>query len=288
MEDSGRPLRADATAPSVIATAPEDGSTGVLTSTSLTFEFDEPMDPDSTVASVTSNATLTGVLLSADGTVLTVEAELQYGLPNTPPRSYTVTVGADATDRAGNELGAPVEISFSTAVRHELVIVPAFNDRHLRDGAGGTWLGAGDSDDDDEIQGQATFLLDELPPQDDILALEEARLDSSVFSVRGNPGTDFGEMVIDRIGPDGDWVDGYSAPSLGRHDEPLFADEVVYAIGAPVVVDLTSMLEGSLGDSDWRMRFRVSFEDPVSADQENDAIYISTRNSTLTVTYLTR
>lgn len=281
------PVADDTTPPVVLSTTPTDGAEGVLASTLVTFEFDEEMDPIATLGAITANVSVDDAYLDATGTRMTVHIPLEYDAPGTEKTRFTVAVGTEATDVAGNPLATPVQVSFTTAYQHTLVIVPAFNNRHLRDGNSGTWLGAGDSNDDDEIQGVASFNLEDLPLHEDVYVLQDARFESSVFSVRGNPGVDFGAMVIDRIGPIDSWAAGYEARSLGRHDEPLFDNAASYAIGEPVVLDMTSLLDAALRDGDGFLRFRVSFEGVVSADQEGDALYISTRNSTLTITYLT-
>ncbi len=117
-------LRLDSTAPpSVTATAPADGSTGAVPTSSISATFDVPLDPG-TVDD--GDFTLTGpddvevpgsVRLDGDSLVLTPAETLE------PFSSYTARVGTGIAGWAGTSPEQPVTWTFSTGIGTPPVVV---------------------------------------------------------------------------------------------------------------------------------------------------------------------
>lgn len=109
------PTAPDETAPSVIATTPTDGATGVGLAAPATATFSEALAP------ATVNAT-TFTLSSAAGSVpaavsfnsQTRVATLTPSATLEPSTTYTATLTTGVTDLAGNPLAAPVSWTFTT------------------------------------------------------------------------------------------------------------------------------------------------------------------------------
>jgi hypothetical protein len=123
---SGNPLTApvswsfttasDTVAPTVTATSPVDGATGVAVGSAETATFSEPMDPATLTG---STFTLSGpggaVPASVGWNAGTATATLTPDSPLTTGAVYVAAVTTGATDVAGNPLAAPVSWSFTTA-----------------------------------------------------------------------------------------------------------------------------------------------------------------------------
>lgn len=104
---------ADHEPPTVAATAPADGATGVDLGSTVRLTFSEPMDGATLTAaalSVVSGGVPVPGALTATATTLTFTPTLPLAF-NT---RYDVTVGTAATDLAGNHLGAAAHVSFTT------------------------------------------------------------------------------------------------------------------------------------------------------------------------------
>lgn len=109
--DDGPP--ADTTAPTVSTVTPTDGATGVAITNTIRVVFSEDMDSDSLAgATVTltgpSGSVASSVDLSDDTLTITPDVDLMNAT------EYTVEVGAELTDVAGNELAAPLQSAFTT------------------------------------------------------------------------------------------------------------------------------------------------------------------------------
>lgn len=110
-------LVADVTRPTVVATTPPNGATGVATNTAVTVAFSEPMDPTSITTTTvrltvtTGGALVTGTVTYSAGTntaTFTPASPLAHGT------SYTLTVTTGAKDVAGNTLLTNFTSSFTT------------------------------------------------------------------------------------------------------------------------------------------------------------------------------
>ncbi len=114
---------ADTTPPTITATVPTSGATGVAAGSSVIVTFSEPMDAASISAStIELRNTATSALVSAAVIYAsaTQTATLTPGAALAPATSYTVTVRGGATapqvkDSAGNALAASSSWSFTTA-----------------------------------------------------------------------------------------------------------------------------------------------------------------------------
>jgi hypothetical protein len=118
----------DLTAPTVLATAPAGGASGVAVDTALSVQFSEPMDAAASQAAFTFNPSVTGTFSwSEDGsaTTFTPDADLAY------EATYAVEIGSGATDVAGNPLSSAYTFDFTT----EDVTPPQVTDTLPLDGA---------------------------------------------------------------------------------------------------------------------------------------------------------
>lgn len=102
-------LTLDVTAPTLISTGVADGATGVPINRNSTATFSEPMDP-ATLASPATNFTVVKTLgaVPVAGTVTYVGNTATFNPTSDlePNTEYTSTIGAGATDLAGNALVA--------------------------------------------------------------------------------------------------------------------------------------------------------------------------------------
>ncbi|MGH9421325.1 MAG: Ig-like domain-containing protein, partial [Thermoanaerobaculia bacterium] len=107
----------DDTGPTVISTSPANGATSVAPATAITVTFSEAMDPTTITAST--------ITLKATSTSLNVNGSVSYNatthiatfIPNAAlaqSTGYTLTVAASVKDVAGNQMGTPFSMSFTT------------------------------------------------------------------------------------------------------------------------------------------------------------------------------
>ena len=100
------------TAPTVTATDPADGATGVALGSDITVTFSEAMNrPDAQAAFSASPAVTCSFTWNASDTEMTCDpdADLNAGA------SYTVTIAASATSATGEALGGAHEVTFDVA-----------------------------------------------------------------------------------------------------------------------------------------------------------------------------
>jgi len=152
---------ADIMPPRVTGTSPEEGTTGVPTTSSITATFSEDIDP-ATVTTATfsvkdeANATVPGTVASAGSTATFSPASLSQGT------RYTATLSTGIKDTAGNAMSQERSWSFTTALE--------------------TRVGDGDNDgsNDDE---------DDWPDDDRKGSVREHRHGGKIFvDVSENPG----------------------------------------------------------------------------------------------------
>lgn len=110
----------DNTAPSVSDTSPRDGASQVPVNARVMVQFTEPVNPVSVSAGTLS--------LSGPGGVLSGSISVEEGLvtltpttPLAPSTLYTVTIGTEISDVAGNALGAVTTVNFTTGPSVDLV-----------------------------------------------------------------------------------------------------------------------------------------------------------------------
>lgn len=118
----------DTTAPAGASTEPAANAIGVRNDEKIHVTFSEPMDQESVEAAYASTdlpAEQVTFAWSPDGKVLTITptSPLQYaeGTGTDPTtvtaKTYSISIGTDATDLAGNPLAEPIELSFATRRR---------------------------------------------------------------------------------------------------------------------------------------------------------------------------
>ncbi|HMA20620.1 MAG TPA: Ig-like domain-containing protein, partial [Gemmatimonadaceae bacterium] len=109
---------ADTISPTIIATSPVNGATGVATSAVVTVTFSEDMDP-TTVNGTTFTLKTTVGSIAVIGTVsyntTTRIATFTPTAALTANTGYTATVTTGAKDLAGNPLAVNASFSFTTA-----------------------------------------------------------------------------------------------------------------------------------------------------------------------------
>ncbi|MCK4757538.1 MAG: Ig-like domain-containing protein, partial [Thermoplasmata archaeon] len=111
----------DTTAPTVFSTTPVDGSTGVVAGRVIMIEFNEPMNTTTVEASVSLSpvTTISSYTWNNDNTVLRMVLFSDFEENTT----YTITIGADAEDAAGNTMASDYTGSFTTWIE-EVIDVP--------------------------------------------------------------------------------------------------------------------------------------------------------------------
>jgi hypothetical protein len=101
---------ADTTAPRILSSTPLSGTTN-FRGDQIEIEFDEYLRESNVAASVViTPIPRTLPRFDWSGTTLQIE----FAEPLIPDRTYTVTVGSAVTDEAGNRLGQPFTLRFST------------------------------------------------------------------------------------------------------------------------------------------------------------------------------
>ncbi|MGC4065709.1 MAG: Ig-like domain-containing protein [Polyangiaceae bacterium] len=130
---SGSTTPSDTTPPTVVSLTPANGSTGVTSSSKIVISFSEPMDTSAAGNAVSvSSISASDLTLSwsSDKKVLTVTPKngLAYAtganLAATAAQSYTVKIGTEARDAAGNGLVATYNSAFSTLRRIKQTLTP--------------------------------------------------------------------------------------------------------------------------------------------------------------------
>ena len=113
-------LTADATAPTVAAISPSDGSSGNCLTKTVTATFSEPMDPATLTASsftVTAGGVPVAGTVSYDSAAMLATFVPDDAAGFAPNTSFVVTVTTAATDLAGNPLAADKVWGFATGAQ---------------------------------------------------------------------------------------------------------------------------------------------------------------------------
>jgi len=199
----------DQIAPKVVATTPTATASGVGADAKIEITFSEAMDR-AAVEAAYSSAGLpldkVSMAWNADMTVLTISPDqlLRYGSgngddPSTAPReTYSITIGAGASDLAGNALGNDFVLGFSTKVRMQTTakIVSALSRTTL----GGSALAenvnviAGDASVNNLVyRGYVSFDLSKLPQG---VAIESAEFGARQLGMEGTPYAALGPLEV--------------------------------------------------------------------------------------------
>lgn len=210
----------DTTAPTIAATSPSAGATGVALTSNVTGTFSEAMNP-----STVSSATFT--LTPAPGGTTTVSldstnkvATLNPGADLAPGTTYTATIKGGSSgvkDAAGNALSSDKTWSFTTASASgggtsQTVTVTATADSYVSSGSTGTNYGGSTLLGVDNSPVEATYL------KFDLSAYAGRTIQSATLQLRsagsGSTGTQNVKLVADDS-----WTEGgitYSnRPALG-------------------------------------------------------------------------
>lgn len=203
----------DTTAPLVTSISPPDGATGVRSDTDIVVTFSEPMDTVSVEQAYQSDDLPPSAVVFSwqnDSTVLTIhpKSPLVYAdLTDSTDsaRHYAYTFGSTAQDLAGNRLsvsrGTPLNVAFST-LRHVtqslpvnpggalLVTQPATGDitREVRCDVAGSYVAAGDDDENGSLLSIVTFDLSSVPASG--VEWQSATLTASLGVSGANPYAD--------------------------------------------------------------------------------------------------
>lgn len=101
----------DTSKPFVVATIPDQGSTSVPTDTDIEIEFSEYLRE----ANVSASVTITPIpTLAPDYSWSGHSLVMAFDKPLVANRTYTVTLGSSLSDNAGNRMGRPFSLRFST------------------------------------------------------------------------------------------------------------------------------------------------------------------------------
>lgn len=186
------PPAGDTTPPSIVSVSPADGASGVAKDASVVISFSEPMNQASAQAAFQS-ASLGGVTFSwnAEGTVMTVKPNtaLTY---TSAGQSYSYMETTTATDRAGNALASPSNVSFKTLreITATLNSVAASEGEVFNNNTVVTGLfRAGDASDNAAVRGFTSFDLSGLPAGLSPDNIEKATLRLYVNNIVGHPFT---------------------------------------------------------------------------------------------------
>ncbi|MEV7572383.1 Ig-like domain-containing protein [Pseudarthrobacter sp. NPDC089323] len=137
---------ADATPPTVTATAPGDGATGVAVATNVTATFSEAMNGSTVTPSFTlkngTNAVSASVVLDSTGNVATLNPAADLAAATT----YTASISTGARDLAGNALASTKIWTFTTAPAggstSQTVTLTATADTYVTSGSAATNFGS--------------------------------------------------------------------------------------------------------------------------------------------------
>jgi len=199
-EPGPQPDPGDVTSPKVVSTTPTADATGVGAGAKIEITFSEPMDRGTIEAAYASpELPLDKISMAwnADGTVLTISPDqpLIYaeGTGTDPsavtPLDYTISIGADAADLAGNPIDAPLALTFMT--KRRMFTTFAIEPSLSRTTLGGSALGeqtdvmVGDASLSNlTYRGYVSFDLAALP---DGASIESASFAARQLAVEGAP-----------------------------------------------------------------------------------------------------
>lgn len=297
-DDSGMmmnpPDTTDTEAPSVAETIPAIGATGVAADAKIHITFSEPMDPG-TIEDAYDSPQLpldkVGLEWTPDMQVLTItpSAPLYYAestgtdLSVAERYTYTITIGTEAADLAGNRLTAPLQLSFATKRR----LTAKFDydpdlTKSLREESvlGGADLLVGDSADGDRYHSYVTFDLSALPAASEI---EAASFKGTQQTTVGMPYSSLGPLKVQHLTfATMDNISSVPAISLpGTLSEDGNVEEKVIEVTSQVRDDAANRAARNN-----RSQYRVQFDTATDGDAVSDAAVFTTSTFEMTVTYV--
>lgn len=284
----------DTEAPLVVDSDPVPSAVGVGAGATIHITFSEPMD-NATVLAAYSSTDLPIDKVSTswndDNTVLTIspDEDLLYaeGIGNdptaTPRRTYSLSIGPNAADLAGNPLGSAYELSFKTKVR--MATTAAYVDNLTGFTLGGSSLsGASMPIGDASLQnypyrGYVTFDLSLLPAG---VSVESAEFSARQTGIEGMPYGLMGALnayhlsfsTMTNVGD----VPAISFPGIFSSDGTAESKSI----------DVTSQVEDDLAKRVERAnhtQYRLQFES-VAANGAYDRATFATNTFEMNVTYI--
>lgn len=224
VEDSG--LEEALQAPQVLSISPELSAIGVADPT-ITITFSTAMDTASVEAAFSlaqPGSQAPAFSWEADGTQVRIDPGVTLpsgeSMQAIPVRELVFDLDDTALSAEGVGLKQPVDEHMFTLARRLLLTPPSmepFGNSNL-----GTFVGAGDLDNDDEVRSVITHDLSALPPATEIIEVESAVLVARAVTVAGDVGS-LGVFYAHVLESADSVTDGLSAPSYGRW---VFFDEL--------------------------------------------------------------
>ena len=283
----------DTEAPLVADTMPAANATGVPADQKLFVTFSEQMDP-ATVESAYSSSQLpldkVSLSWSPDGRVLTISPDqpLEYaaGTGTDPsavmPLTYSITIGAEAADLAGNPLAAPLELSFSTRRRLTAAFEtdPNLTKAYLDDGVlSGVSLFVGDNSTGKRYRSYATFDLSTLPAGSEV---ESASFKGTQQAPSGMPYA-LGAVMVQHLSFSTlDNINAVAAISLpGEFSSNANLEEKVIDVTPQVQDDVTN--RATRGD---RSQYRFQIDTVTDGDPVADTAIFTKNTFEMTVQYV--
>lgn len=285
-----------------VNTTPANGDKGVKIDDPIVISFSEPMNTASVEGAYSSDSIpkdMISFVWSANNTVLTIDASeiMMYGDGgiNGATFGYGFTIADTAEDAQGDNLAAPVTVSWDTARDITVTILGgtgiAENDEV--GAATGTFFGntadlnklgqvqAGDGDNNEIYKAFVTMKLSPLPP-----AIVEVR--SAVFKVEQNSAdasayTDLGDLMIQHIAPltAAPMFTDYSGSPLA---ELLLSDDPTAGANEFRTADITDWVQKEVTDESANISLRIEFS-PNGQDGDNtqETAVLQSRSITVNV-----
>lgn len=296
--DAG-PAAPDVTPPAIVSISPADGAKKLKDDVKIVITFNEPMAKAATEGAfgIDPSSKTSGPATASwneAGTVLTIDPKAAYA-SGTDVAAVTAvplafSISAAAKDLAGNALtaGAKVSVSLYRQIQHEAPLHASLFG-NSRDGGSTrySFIAAGDSVDDLETRGYASFVLDGLPAG---VEISSAKIVSSVRGV-GTAFASFGDMRIEHITFDAVGAAAFAVAPL--HDLGVLipavpAPQVDAAVEKDVTIAVSDDYENRVirkNLSQYRIRFT---KDVPKVDGVDDIahIYSDPTKTKLAVTYL--
>lgn len=284
----------DSVAPRVVSSTPAPSAIGVAADDVIVIEFSEAMDSRSVVAAYQStDLPLSDVAVRWDARsermTLSPMSPLAYavgvgGDPSTvTARTYTLTIGAGATDVAGNPLEAPYTLVFSTKKRMRTT-APTVGDmtRVARAGvllseANPMWMG--DNGSNETYQSFLTFDLQRVPLGFEI---ESAQIEGQQQAPTGVPYS-MGAVMTDHI--------TYAAVAQAPASLPL-ATVGPWSTDATLEAKQITVTDAVRDDAaqrqarGYRSQFRLRFEQPSNRNGNVDVAVFAKTSFALSIVYL--
>lgn len=284
----------DVDPPSVSSMTPADGSTGVREDATVQLAFSEPMDTVSVEQALEATAlepfTLTW---DDDGTTLTItpDAALPYAVGTSPidtdALEYGISVGAGASDLAGNALDQAFTATFSTARRITVALDhdPAYTGAVVSNGVLQTGAGddpvVGDHSDNLARRGFIGFSIAPLPTG--ILEIEGAELRATQWLTLGDPMPSLGTVVsLAHIAPE--QLPGGAYASTPIASLGTFSDEDSYASDNTKTMNVTTNVQYDYDEGESHSQYRLSFASATNFNSTTDRLRYN--DEVLEVTYL--